>query len=479
MSQVKSPEIFVSYAWEPDSEKIVDKFETTCKTRGLKLVRDKTDLQFKGIISNFMKTLGRGRYILVVLSEQYLKSHNCMIELSEIVKNGNFYDRIFPIVTASTNIFKPIGRIGYIKYWEDQITELNEAMKLLNSQADLQGIREDIDFYTEVRATISNLTSTLKDMNSLSVQQHVTANFEEIFSLIDKDLASDDDADSELPIEVLAETNEKPVKEERVSTNLMKVNFPPSIYVAQIAFNREDVIKQSWESEYKLKMKSGERKVAFHLLLSTGLPFRKEFTVSNHKMISFQDPSDRNNGLQNIIEVGSVEKYSIGDFLSIREENSSTLIELLNVCLKQLLIRKDIEWVKDESCFRFRVGVIAKAKKLTWKGIKTATRTVIFEKFNKEKTQITSFKHLAFKADFVALTSGIYLAINPTWSVTRDGKFASNFAADEISGQKRLENNQAVFNHCRFLQYCLINSITDNDHYDIITVDQIEDFEIV
>jgi hypothetical protein len=50
--------------------------------------------------------------VIVVLSDKYLKSENCMFELVEIAKHGNFVDRIFPVVLSSANIYDPVTRIG-------------------------------------------------------------------------------------------------------------------------------------------------------------------------------------------------------------------------------------------------------------------------------------------------------------------------------------------------------------------------------
>jgi hypothetical protein len=56
------------------------------------------------------------------------------------------------------------------------------------SPANLQGFREDIDLYTEIRATISSLTNTLGQMNVLSTNIHTESNFEALFQAIEKTL---------------------------------------------------------------------------------------------------------------------------------------------------------------------------------------------------------------------------------------------------------------------------------------------------
>ena len=95
----------------------------------IRIIRDKRDLGYKGKIKDFMRSIGKGKFVIVVISDKYLKSENCMFELLEIAQQGDFHRRIFPIVLADANVYKAINRLKYIEYWETQIAELDAAMK--------------------------------------------------------------------------------------------------------------------------------------------------------------------------------------------------------------------------------------------------------------------------------------------------------------------------------------------------------------
>jgi len=176
-------EIFISYAWGGDSETYTNHLDEVLQSKGITIIRDKRDLGYKGLITAFMEKIGRGKCVIAVISDKYLKSPNCMFELVEITKNGEFHNRIFPIVLADAQIYNPIQRIKYIKHWEDQIRELDEAMRGVSS-ANLQGFREEIDLYTEIRNTIAELTNLLKDMNTLTPDIHSDSEFEELLQAI-------------------------------------------------------------------------------------------------------------------------------------------------------------------------------------------------------------------------------------------------------------------------------------------------------
>ncbi|MBD2682323.1 toll/interleukin-1 receptor domain-containing protein [Nostoc paludosum FACHB-159] len=176
-------EIFISYAWGGDSETYVNRLDAVLQSKGISIIRDKRDLAYKGLIKAFMEKIGRGKCVIAVISDKYLKSPNCMFELVQIANNGEFYNRIFPIVLADAQIYNPIQRIKYIKHWEDQIKELDEAIKGV-SAANLQGFREEIDLYTKIRHIIAELTNLLKNMNTLTPDIHEESDFEELSKAI-------------------------------------------------------------------------------------------------------------------------------------------------------------------------------------------------------------------------------------------------------------------------------------------------------
>nr|WP_263983966.1 toll/interleukin-1 receptor domain-containing protein [Nostoc flagelliforme] len=178
-----SKEIFISYAWGGESEQFVNKLDETLQAKGITIIRDKRDLPYKGQIKAFMERIGRGKCAIAVISDKYLKSPNCMFELLQIAKNGELSKRIFPIVLADAQIYKPAARLQYIKYWEEEIKEFDEGMKGV-SAANLKGFREEIDQYTEIRSRIAELTNLLKDMNTLTPDIHSDSDFEELLNAI-------------------------------------------------------------------------------------------------------------------------------------------------------------------------------------------------------------------------------------------------------------------------------------------------------
>jgi internalin A len=199
--------VFISYAWGGEHEEMVNQVDQALQQRGLKITRDKRDLGYKGSIKEFMERIGQANCVIVVVSDKYLRSPNCMYELVEIADNKQFHDRIFPIVLADADIYDPVKRIGYVKYWEVKRAELAEAIKTLDP-ANLQGIRDDMDLYDRIRDKISGLASTLKDMNTLTPEMHMDGNFSHLYDAIEIRMKQSSKTNSNQPAENNA--NDKP-----------------------------------------------------------------------------------------------------------------------------------------------------------------------------------------------------------------------------------------------------------------------------
>jgi HEAT repeat protein len=184
-------EIYISYAWQGESEAIAQQIEETLQKKGLTIIRDKTGgLGYKGLIREFMQHLGQGKCIILIISDKYLKSENCIYELLEIYKNGDFIDRIFPVILKDAKIFKASDRLEYFRYWEKEVENLEDKIKA-GDITNLDGIMDDLNFYSEIRRNLDKLTNILKNISTLTPVIHAESGFEELFNAIKENLNSD------------------------------------------------------------------------------------------------------------------------------------------------------------------------------------------------------------------------------------------------------------------------------------------------
>jgi hypothetical protein len=190
------PEIYFSYAWGDETEsgtsreKIVNDLYDALVAAGFTVIRDKNDLRYKGLISDLAQRIGRGKFIVVAISDKYLKSTYCMSELLEIYRMSNsdlneLLKKIFPIVLEDAKIYNPEDRVDYLDYWETKKEQLNKELKAIELE-NASTFAEELRLYDEITAVIPVFSRLLKDMNTLNVKKLSANNFADIKDAIIK-----------------------------------------------------------------------------------------------------------------------------------------------------------------------------------------------------------------------------------------------------------------------------------------------------
>jgi hypothetical protein len=178
--------VFVSYSWEGESKRIVDELEQAFAKRGIRVMRDVRDLLYKSSIEGFERRIGQGQCVVLVIGDKYLCSEHCMYELVEVDKNRNLRERIFPILLADAQINKALGRLKYIKLWDEKIDQLDKSIKGLSKMTNVSGIIADLDKSALIRASFDHLTDLLSDMNTLTPEMHAASGFSTLISAVER-----------------------------------------------------------------------------------------------------------------------------------------------------------------------------------------------------------------------------------------------------------------------------------------------------
>lgn len=189
--KVFNPEIFISYKHKGKSEKIATKLFEKGKEINLNIIYDKANLEFMGRTWDFMKRIGWGKYIIVIVSDEYLISEYCMFEFKEIMHNSKrFEERLFPIVMADADIFKEINWKKYEKFWKDEIEKLKVDLKDMESERLYKSI-ESIKRYEEIYKSIPSMMDFLNTFNSLTLKTIKDESFTTLFEGINEKIKND------------------------------------------------------------------------------------------------------------------------------------------------------------------------------------------------------------------------------------------------------------------------------------------------
>ncbi len=176
------PSVFISYNW--DNDNVASEVETALSGKAV-VRRDKKDIPHWGSLSDFMKSIRKQDFAVLVISEPYLKSSACLFEVMQLMKDEDWNEKAMYVVLRGSNIYNPLGRANYISYWAEHCKKLDATIASLPASAtselnlDLRKavtIRDNIgEFLTKVadtsnpdpdkviRAIISRVESAVSD----------------------------------------------------------------------------------------------------------------------------------------------------------------------------------------------------------------------------------------------------------------------------------------------------------------------------
>ncbi|MEP6951500.1 MAG: toll/interleukin-1 receptor domain-containing protein [Ginsengibacter sp.] len=193
--------IYFSYAWDESNEpgkyeKYVDEIYDSLHANGYTLKRDKMDLNYQGLISDFIvNNIGRGNLIIVAISKKYLESPYCMFELYEIYRNSelskiSFVRKILPIRLEDINLNDPGTLKHYFAYWKAKEDSWNEFIKENIDNVGKEQFAE-YDKIKQIRRSFGDLVSFIMDINALNKEILSASNYQDIVKAIELSLNKD------------------------------------------------------------------------------------------------------------------------------------------------------------------------------------------------------------------------------------------------------------------------------------------------
>ena len=149
--------IFISYNWN-DGNGFADELEKVLKD-DFDVIRDKSKLNVNDDIEDFMRGIADCDIVVLVLTSEYMKSDNCMKELSYLVDQPDWKDKVMLLVIES-NLYKTDYQDEIIKYWDDELTKSQNYLEKMQRKSKNRIIevetRESIcnhldDFFEELK----------------------------------------------------------------------------------------------------------------------------------------------------------------------------------------------------------------------------------------------------------------------------------------------------------------------------------------
>ncbi|WP_298373065.1 COR domain-containing protein [Azospirillum sp.] len=181
------PEWYVSYAWGDKTregkarEKLVDRLCAAAEARGRKILRDNEVLGLGERISAFMRRIGGGDRVFVILSDKYLRSPHCLFELSEIWRTSRqegpaFLERVRVYALPDATIWTPLDRVKWGVHWKEQHDALDAIARAhgvgVLGESGSADLRLTQRFYTQVTDILGTLTDIVQPRSFEQLEQY-------------------------------------------------------------------------------------------------------------------------------------------------------------------------------------------------------------------------------------------------------------------------------------------------------------------
>jgi internalin A len=134
LSEAQKPIVYLSYAWggkaRPELKQFAVELESSLQA-DFDVRRDERATRNGDRIGEFMREIGRGARVLVLLSDPYLRSPNCMRELLHLYHRHleNAHDlqkHVLPLILDADLTSTAKQRLAYVKFWKQRLIELKE-----------------------------------------------------------------------------------------------------------------------------------------------------------------------------------------------------------------------------------------------------------------------------------------------------------------------------------------------------------------
>ncbi|QJB29897.1 TIR domain-containing protein [Chitinophaga oryzae] len=173
--------IFISYNWAHKTT--VQKLFSFLTDSGFSVKMDDHSLSYKDHISSFMESIRDSNFAVLIISDEYLRSANCMTEVLHILKDRDCQKKILPIRHENAKFFKTSDRLAYVSYWNSQVKDIEEQLKSIEATSAIDEIKK-LKIAKNISQEINSFLSTLSDMITNTIEEQEEVSYKGIIDYI-------------------------------------------------------------------------------------------------------------------------------------------------------------------------------------------------------------------------------------------------------------------------------------------------------
>lgn len=188
--------IFLSYC-QKDS-KIADLIDDTVSSQTssdlVSITRDIRDVKYHQSFKRFMDSIQDHDYVVMLISDRYLKSRNCLYEVLETIKDHRFKDRLAYIVLCDDDskwledssekigakVYAVQDQAQYTIFWRNKEKEIRDKIDEIGDPAYTIELSKELKHIQKILLDLQDLLSFLSEYKGLPLQEYIDTNFNEI-----------------------------------------------------------------------------------------------------------------------------------------------------------------------------------------------------------------------------------------------------------------------------------------------------------
>lgn len=199
-------QIYISYSWKQPAMSIVRNW--LCPILDQTYIAyciDKEDCGYGQDIEKFEKEIGNADNVLIMLSNSYFYSINCMYEMALIIKNNGYKKRILWVSLDDFNrSTKEYDNI--CTYWENQLEQIRQNLRGDENRdrpflKELEKVQLILNYTGKAWEKIGNI-------NTLPFEELSANKFRKLIAYIKKEVLIDDETMNEIQSGIPFEPNE-------------------------------------------------------------------------------------------------------------------------------------------------------------------------------------------------------------------------------------------------------------------------------
>jgi hypothetical protein len=173
--------IFLSYSHR--NVDLANEIDSALYLKGIKVTRDIRDVKCSQSFKEFMKTVENHDTVLMLISDQYLKSQACMFEVIETMKEADYKEKIIAVV--NDDVCFDLKGITYLKYWEEKRQMIEEAIKE-HRQKTIRPLEEEKNEIILIEDNIMEFIATIRDLKYIPFKE-LTKQYTDLYEMLGRE----------------------------------------------------------------------------------------------------------------------------------------------------------------------------------------------------------------------------------------------------------------------------------------------------